>query len=278
MAQGDVEVNLSNLNAMKGPVFDGVDDTIAVDGVVTSTAHLNNGAIGMWVKFRSDDNAQHYVFTISRNADTTDTRFQVQLDLRAGADRILTRMDVDGVKQWKLEGTADALDAYIDKWVHILVNHDGTRARIYINGTEDASLFDGQLDATSWWHELSTATNVADKATFGAVKDNGASSSFYEGALGTAQIYEKSLTPTQITALATQNTTAPGLIHEWNWLDGTYVDSVGSANGTNSGTFIAAPDDSMQEDVKDDRTTANDHYMIAGVAGGQVISTIVEEA
>jgi len=64
----------------------------------------------------------------------------------------------------------------------------------------------------------------------------------------------------------------------WNFEDGTYNDSIGSNNLVNSGSYLTIADDAIAKAISDDRTTANDHYLIWDGLLGKAGTVVIEEA
>ncbi len=104
----------------------------------------------------------------------------------------------------------------------------------------------------------------------------GDSGGYYAGALSNVKVWNRVLTTDEIARDYAGTPIPNGLTNRWKLMDD-YKDSVGTADGTNSGTYLGIQEDAIAAVIKADRVTANDKYLIAGFNNGQIISTVIEE-
>lgn len=153
--------------------FDGAGDYVEV---TTATLNPNQGAIELWFKTDNVEEIQSFPFTISNNAGTTFTEFNIGVDLRSGVTTqdIFANLIVDGTTQWEIIVPESTFNAQTNtNWNHIIVTHDGVEATLYLNGAAVGS-FGNTNDKSKWLDDLFSASNPSTTITLGAVRRNGA--------------------------------------------------------------------------------------------------------
>lgn len=161
----------------KAQSFDGANDIITVDGLVTALASDTIGAITALVRIdTTGHNAQENLFYLSRDvADGNITRLGITLDMRDAEDKLYANAYKDSNIQWDAHTGIDSLESYDGQYLTVTITHDGTNATIYLNGTAATNWTD-QTDKTVWFKDVIDAgevTNPADSANIGVNEQNG---------------------------------------------------------------------------------------------------------
>lgn len=261
MAAGDVEVNLNNLDAKRGPLFDGIDDIMTFPN--STLASLSKGTIMCWLKNTVNASA-NCVFSASQSGINT-----AYIDFTINVARTLTAViRVGGVFQWQFTSTAKIT---ADEWSHVAITHDGTEPTLWLNGTALTGVWNIDVDRT---HFISSITATLN--TIGVLK-RAAETNYLAGTMSDIRVYNVALTEAQITSCMNGDCTADGLIHRYIF-GGDYTDEVGSANLTNSGTRLGIWEGAIAAAIKAARTSVADNYLVTSVAGSQIINTTIDEA
>ena len=162
---------------------------------------------------------------------------------------------------WSIYGdgswSVTTANAIKDTWQHVAYVWAGTGYIVYLNGVAYETTTDPEIKPSEF--------GVSSNQTI-------------PGALGDVKFWNRVLTTAEILKDYAGQPITDGLIHRWK-LSKDYKDSVGTADGTNSGTFLAIKDDAIAAAIKTQRTTANDVYLMAGFKdNGQIVSAVIEEA
>ena len=164
---------------------DGVDDYVDLDVLIDDLKPLTTGTISVWSKVAADDGTQEAVFTISNNNTGTPTeerRVEIIIfyDMRDGdddnrPDKLNVWCRVNANLQWGWASDANFLDAFIGKYINIVVTHNGTVPTIYCNGDVcPGTLYDTTNDHF-WFAAVLNAVSGpdADSIDIGIFKLNG---------------------------------------------------------------------------------------------------------
>lgn len=153
----------------------------------------------------------------------------------------------------------------IREWTHFLFTGDQRTTKAYINGVYKAEYNYNGKSGTKYF-------NIG-QITGGSF--------WWNGALADMKLWDRVLTAEEIKNVYSGEEVKNGLTHEWNFKDGTYKDSVGSANGSARGdVYISEIEDKVAKVVRDARTTENDRYIITAVGKQKnaIITSVIEEA
>lgn len=197
-----------------GILLDGVDDSINVDGVLNDIATATSGTVLISAKISADSGNQEAVFAISRDsaAPASQTEFVIFYDMRDGADnnqpdKLNVWLQEGGVFQWAWSSDANFLDAFVGKWLQIVVTHNGITPVIYCNGSVcSGSLYD-TTNTAKWFRTILTdATFVADTANMGILKRAGVDIIPFGGQVNEAAIWDANLSATEASILNSAKT------------------------------------------------------------------------
>lgn len=144
-------VSTSNQHSM---VFDGVDEYVNIDNVLTSLTTTTKGTWSYWVK-PVDATPSLTNFLISFG----DTDGQTRISMFIQSDRTLGALAYDsGTIDWYID-TDNAVFSD-NTWIHIVLTQDGIEPILYINSVKPAQTFvGGSLTKTTWFNDLSGLDN-----------------------------------------------------------------------------------------------------------------------
>lgn len=173
--------------------FNGVDDYVEVDGLLTALANATTGSICAWFWY-DDDGDDTYMFGLGSN-EQSNLGLIVQT---SASDCFKINCVVDTVLQYNATTPGDSVDAGVGAWMHVAVTHDGTAVKVYLNGSLQELTWINQTDKTVWFKALITdASNPVDNADIAAIDWNGALG-FFDGRIDDLRIYTKELTQAEI--------------------------------------------------------------------------------
>ena len=174
--------------------FDGVDDTIDIDSVLTPLASTTAGSWVAWVNWDSSN---------GRILSFGDTSASEWFTINAEISGIITfACRIAGTWKWAVDTDSAAITS--GQWAHVAGVQDGTEAKIYVDGVEPAQTFFLSGDKTAWFSDQSGL----DNGRIGAISHSaGGNSSFWNGDLDDVRIYDRALTAAEVGVIYTN--TAP---------------------------------------------------------------------
>lgn len=255
MAAGDVSVAITGNNSRKCASFNSNSDEINF-GDIWKTEY-DEFSIAFWIK-RETLGGSNYIFSMN---DYIANKRGFAL-LTAGAPVYSVVTSDDGINN----GTVSTTAAPTDQWQHIVMTVKRTTKAMafYVDNTKN-----GDYTLTFVF-----ANNLHSDVTIGAISSNLA----FEGEIADVQFWDKRLTETEITKVYRGEPVPDHLIHKWNFKNNNYDDSVGSADGTSSGTYITVIDDAVALQLATQRVTANDHFLLCATPQGQFLTVGIEES
>jgi len=136
----------------KPMVFDGVDDYVNIDGVVTDVASDTNGTISAWIVSHEDNSANIRFLSFG------DTNANEYIYLAIISGLLTAKMKTaGGGNRWVLD--TDATFNHTSALNHVVLTQDGTEPVLYINGTKPAQAFSTSTDKTEWFADASGIDN-----------------------------------------------------------------------------------------------------------------------
>ena len=154
--------------------FDG-GDILTVNDLLALLATLEVGAIEIWCKIDADVNTQETQFSISRDADATQTELWIAYDTRGGIQYLFASVVEDGAIHWTANTAIDTTNPLIGVYAHFVLAQDGTEPVFYINGLLYPLTFTVSTDKTAWLKNILTdAASKSDVVTVGEIQRNGA--------------------------------------------------------------------------------------------------------
>ena len=256
MAAGDVEVNITTNNSKAGAFFDGVDDAVTVDRAKVEEPIIASQemTVSCWLLVRDGLVEESEFLSGGFSANFA-------FELGMGADERPFFQTVDG---GTLKKATPLTSLEFCRWYFIMGTIDSTNIKIYQDNVEVNSLAMG-------------ANTIKSNATDYRIGNRSTEEKPAKATISDMQLWNRALTSEErAKVMAGQNVTE-NRISQWK-LQTDYKDSVGDNDGTNSGTHFTIQDDAIAQAIKADRTTPNDSYMMVGMPGGQVVSTVIEEA
>jgi len=169
-----------------GRAFDGIDDKINIDSVVTPLKTSGSGSLEAWIYSEEPNDTSAAIIAFGDNDAFTIIYFAINNGMLWGACYIA------GVGQWTFNSDAQ-VDDY-QKWIHIALVQGGTEPVFYFNGSLEASTFTISTDKTVWLDDIA----AIDNGTIGLRYKDGAASYPFEGAIGEVRIYNRALSPLEI--------------------------------------------------------------------------------
>jgi len=191
--------------------FDGVNDGLEADGLVSQIISDTTGTFSFWVSpFDAQPGSSEALFCISDQ--DSNTYFFARIDT---SGRVYVRFRIGGTTQWELNTTNPAFSSVT--WSRVDIVQDGTEPEIFINGATVAQSFNVSTDKTLW---LSDLTNQ-DIFRIGYLRQSGSSSNYFHGLIDEFHYTSDALTSGQIATQYNAGTPADprslsldGYIHE----------------------------------------------------------------
>jgi len=170
--------------------FDGTNDYC--DGYGLRQAMDTQGSISFWFNADADEDAILMGFAESG----ANTKFEVTT---RDSKKLGAQIKIDGTAKWEV--TADTEYNTYGNWNHVVITHNGTTPKIYINGTESTYTWSTDTDKTVWWTALRSAG--ADSIAIGCKpRLNGASrTEFYDGQITDIAFWDNDITSGNVTSL-----------------------------------------------------------------------------
>ena len=173
--------SLSNTQSIE---FDGIDAYVNQSVSTTSST----GSVSVWIKPDLTNNRSFVVF------DNGGYRNYLTIASRSDGT-VNAQCRINPTVQWNLLTDNSVLSS--SSWTHVVVTHNGTAPKIYINGVFVAQTFTTSTDKTIWWNTF-TPTR-ARLGWFNIVGYSPATS--WEGIMDEFSLYETELSQSQITAI-----------------------------------------------------------------------------
>ncbi|MFC1788220.1 LamG-like jellyroll fold domain-containing protein, partial [Patescibacteria group bacterium] len=215
--------------------FDGIDDFVDLSSRVTEFNSAAPKTFSTWVK-TTNDNPQTVYFVGDKSANDN-TRIILGNNVTSSlVDEMITLVSAkDSVSQY-IRGytTADRSELYDGTWHYLVVTWSGTELEIYLDGNSKTVSGSSGVNPGVYGEHTD-----ADTVMLGAKHTNNALSSFLNGSMDDSAVFNRVLTPSEITGMYTNGLASKGyceelpgqLISEWTF-DTDATDSVGDNDGT----------------------------------------------
>ncbi len=143
--------------------YDGTDDFINIDGVLTSISSATAGTFEMWIKVANATPAASMNFIVFGDTNVDE---YIQFNVVATTGLLSAACNDAGIMQWTLKTDAQA---FLDNtWAHIALTQDATSPILYINGVAVAQAFSVSTNKTRWF---SVCTGI-DNGRVGCINYN----------------------------------------------------------------------------------------------------------
>ena len=169
--------------------FDGIQSSVRAN----NAAQLNSASItiSFWVKVNKLPLTGE-AFILSHGG----WQERWKISLPSHGKPVFTTNAVGGIKDMD----TDSVSLPVGSWRHVVMSHDGTNDKIYINGVlKNSKAATGNLNNTT--------------KPFGMGYDPIDTTNYFNGALDEVTIFNTALTATEITALYTAQSTAPAVVN-----------------------------------------------------------------
>jgi len=188
---GSDPITLVNTNATvnqtgiidKSYAFDA--STAYVYGTLSDSVKTASGSISLWANFGTVANVQEDALSIAD--DNADTRFAIR---RKSTQEVLEAyMRIGASNKWFIEAATQLTNG---GWKHIVITHDGTAPKLYIDGV-DVTVVTGSVDLTAW-----IADGTFDNISFGSIYFSATRFIDFEGNLEDIRLYNYALSDQEI--------------------------------------------------------------------------------
>lgn len=254
MTAGDVSVNIAGVNFKDCAIFDGIDDKVEEDADPISAYPFSMS--GWFVK--TNEGASGVILSVANSTATNN--FHGIFVGSTGNIRLMARNPT----AYTIQGTPPIYDG---QWHHVV--------GIWRSATDRELYLDNVSIGTSTESVIYTGINRWSIGRFGDSSPGG----YHRGGIKDVRIYNRGLSIKDVENLYNGKDVNTGLIHQWK-LETDYTDSIGSNDGTNSGTRLVNMENSVASNIQAMRNTANDKWAIDsyGLQNNEVLIVNVEEA
>jgi len=172
--------------------FDGTNDSINIDGALTTLSSTTVGSWSYWVK--------------TTNATLSSPQRMIQFGDTNGNGFLYIRIETDGkigsqarnsnVSDWSFK--SDSAIFSNNTWTHIAVVQDGVQPKVYKNGVEVPITFTTSTDKTAWFSDLPSL----DNGRIGCGNQNNAGDiQFFNGAIDEVSFFNTALTEFEVKSI-----------------------------------------------------------------------------
>ena len=178
-----------------------VTNYVNVGGVTNSITNSTQGSISFWMTL-NDPITESVPFSISRNANATQTEWFWDCDTRAGNKWFDSALRMDGTTKWQGHTAINSLLSYTNGFTHFVITHNGTTPTYYLNGVSLTITFTITTDKTPWFKGiLTTATSKADSVSIGTLRRNNALVVPFNRTVDDVRIYNRALSAAEVAIL-----------------------------------------------------------------------------
>ena len=174
-----------------GWVFDGVDDYVDCNGLVSTVSNDNEGTIATWVKPENISGIYNRAFIVF--SATTLTRQYLSLAMN----------DTYNLYS-NLRSTTNATSGYFvytdsnpfvdNQWIYVAIVQDGVSPQLYVNGVAAAQTFLYPQNDQKWIDDLGSFDNV----NIGRVLTSDLNQNYFDGDMSSLTYYNRALSSGEI--------------------------------------------------------------------------------
>ena len=170
--------------------FDGTNDFLKCYGL--RQAMDTKGSISLW--FNQDVEEERVLVFFAESTARTMIEVKTRTDRRLGIN-----VEVDGTAKWAV-ATTEQYNAY-GNWNHVVITHDGTVPKMYLNGSLATDNWETTTDKTVWWTAMRSAG--ADNITIGckARYNNAGETDYIDAQMTDIAFWDEALSASQVTSL-----------------------------------------------------------------------------
>jgi len=171
--------------------FDGSNDYIDNDNVLSQVLNNTNGTISSWIKL-DDATLSSLQEIISFNDTTSNGRIEVAIEVTTGQSRGYCY--TAGSQRWWIK--TDAAATTDDTWVNVTLTQNGSLAILYVNGVVVPQSTAGAQPNPGYWFSNSS---LLDNVRIGCRNiNNGGNTRFINGNIANTHIYNRALSATEV--------------------------------------------------------------------------------
>lgn len=179
-------------------VFDGTDDYVNIDDVLSQVLNNTTGTISSWVKL-DDATPSSLQEIISFNDTSSQERIELAFEVTTGQFRGYCNT-ANTQRWWVLTDNAATTD---NTWVSVVLTQNGSSVTLYVNGFVVPQSTSGSQPNPGYWFSDSS---LLDNVRIGCRNiNNGGNTRFIDGNISNIKIYDRALTPNEV--LHNYNTT-----------------------------------------------------------------------
>ncbi len=180
---------LAQVNNVYSMDFDGTNDSINIDGALTTLSSTTVGSWSCWVK--PIDATPTNQNRIIQFGDTNGNGF---LYIRIESDgKIGAQARNSGTSSWSFKSDSSIFSN--NTWTHIAVVQDGVQPKVYKNGVEVPITFTVSTDKTAWFSDLPSL----DNGRIGCGNQNNIGDiQFFNGAIDEVAVFNTALTANDV--------------------------------------------------------------------------------
>ncbi len=228
---GDDGPNYTSSGKWNGALeFDGSDDYVEVDGIVSDLSSTTTGTWTVWFKVvDATPSANLYPLTFG---DTDADEFILLGVLTTG--KLQSQVRDSGTTQFVLDTDNSVFND--NTWTHVAVVQNGTEPVLYVDGIKVAQTFTTDTNKTSWFSEL---TGLDNGRIGRLTKDNG-NYGFFNGTIDEVSVWNRSLSASEIYEIYSTSKYAVNItqISDGTYNYTTYInDTAGNENSTSLRTI-----------------------------------------
>lgn len=216
--------------------FDGVDDYINIDPVLTALATTIKGTWSYWVKPAAG--VPLAVETHIHFGDT-DASYTLSMTHRTGDGDLDILAHVNGVNQWELRTLAPPFTSGV--WTHVVLTHDGLSPRLYIDSVDVTNLTDTD-DTSVWFNDIP----LLDNGRIGQQAFANFNIRYFTGNMDEVRFWDIDLRPDEVVTHYNSGTPLPllseplqsNLITSYRMGDNDTFSTITDNAGSNDGTMV----------------------------------------
>jgi hypothetical protein len=174
--------------------FDGINDFIDIDSVISSISSNTVGTLSAWVNFADLTTDWDTLFGFTDGGASGTNRFVLRVNNTN--NELNVHYASGGTTQWRFE-TDNTYNT--GQWYFLQLVQDGTEPKLYIDGIEQSITYTTATDKTQWFNNLGTFSD----ARIGC-EDIGGNTRFISGKINNVKIFSTALTQDQIRELYTK--------------------------------------------------------------------------
>ncbi len=165
--------------------FDGVDDKINLDSLISSYSTLSEFSVSIW--FKTDTITNNVLFSFANSS----TQSYQNNFLFNGQVRSNVRPSTASGTVWLTDTSAGVT---IGKWHNYVIIQDTIKPIMYFDGVLQPDNFIVDVDRTKTINDTTVNT-----MSIGCVSDNVGDRNFFNGKISNVKVYNKALTPAEVT-------------------------------------------------------------------------------